>query len=190
VVGTVDGLLGGVVGVGNLQRKYHSKSPPSNRPLAVGACDSALSRCSPQLSSHSLGLRRYGPSMEFWQAALWGLAGGGAASLLSFMTAVVSSGYSWPWRKKNRRGGGELGPRLFVMATGAVLGAAVAAAAHDQIIGAWPAFAFGVGAPAALRGLLSGVEVAPRAAPAPITKPASSQSLPASDPGEIREDAS
>ncbi len=99
--------------------------------------------------------------MRWWQAALWGLAGGGAASVLSLATAVVSCGYHWPWSKKNRRGRGELGPRLLVLAAGAVLGAAVAAAAHDQISGPWSAFLFGVGAPATIRGLLSGVEVAP-----------------------------
>ncbi|WCH92575.1 hypothetical protein POD33_10805 [Streptomyces moderatus] len=128
--------------------------------------------------------------MEWWQAALWGLAGGGAASTLSFMTAVVSSGYSWPWSKKNKRGAGELGPRLFVMTAGAVMGAVVAAAAHDQISGPWPAFIFGVGAPATIRGLLSGVEVAPRTTPAPVPKSAPRKSLPAPGSGEIREDAS
>lgn len=126
--------------------------------------------------------------MTWWQAALWGLAGGGAASVLSFMTAVVSAGYTWPWRK-NRRAG-ELGPRLFVMASGAVLGAVVAAAAHDQINGPWPAFIFGVGAPATIRGLLSGVEVTPRTTPAPVARPLPGTPLPASDSGEVREDAS
>ncbi|WP_210586881.1 hypothetical protein [Streptomyces sp. GESEQ-35] len=134
--------------------------------------------------------------MTWWQAALWGLAGGGAASVLSFTTAVVSSGYSWPWRKKNDDGepAGELGPRLFVLAAGALLGAAVAAAAHDQISGPWPAFIFGVGAPATLRGLLSGVEVAPRSDPTPLPESvprtsAPRASLPAPGPGEVREDA-
>jgi zinc transporter ZupT len=124
--------------------------------------------------------------MTWWQATLWGLAGGGAASLLSFMTAVVSSGYSWPEDQK-------VGPRLFVVAAGAVLGAMVAAAAHDQISGPWPAFIFGVGAPATIRGLLSGVEVVARADTEPITNPhQSAHSLPHPGPGpeELREDAS
>jgi hypothetical protein len=95
--------------------------------------------------------------MTWWQAALWGLAGGGAASVLSLSAAVVSVGYTWPWRKE-----GELGPRLFVLAAGVLLGTLVATAAHDQISGPWPAFIFGVGAPATIRGILSGVEVAPR----------------------------
>lgn len=126
--------------------------------------------------------------MTWWHAALWGLAGGGAASVLSLMTAVKAAGYSWPWRKKDKAG--EFGPRLFVMTAGAMLGAVVATAAHDQINGPWPAFIFGIGAPATIRGLLSGVEVVPRSAPSPLPKSPPRKSLPASDPGEIREDAS
>jgi hypothetical protein len=38
-------------------------------------------------------------------------------------------------------------------------GALVAAASHAQMSGAWPAFVIGAGAPATIRGLLSGVEV-------------------------------
>ncbi|MET9463035.1 hypothetical protein ABZY05_50135 [Streptomyces canus] len=105
------------------------------------------------------------------------------------MTAVVSSGYSWPWTKKNKAKPGELGPRLFVMTAGAVLGAVVAAAAHDQISGPWPAFIFGVGAPATIRGLLSGIEVAPRADSSSVPRSASRKPLPAPGPGEVREDA-
>jgi uncharacterized membrane protein YfcA len=126
--------------------------------------------------------------MTWWQAALWGFAGGGAASGLSLSAAVVSAGYKWPWRRRQ----GELGPRLFVLAAGLVLGALVAAAAHDQISGPWPAFIFGIGAPATIRGLLSGVEVTPssqsvgRAARRRSTEP--QPQLPAE--GEVREDAS
>ncbi|WP_405787220.1 hypothetical protein OG753_04170 [Streptomyces sp. NBC_00029] len=94
--------------------------------------------------------------MTWWQAALWGLAGGGAASVFSLSAAVVSAGYTWPWRKE-----GDLGPRLFVVVAGLVLGALVATAAHSQISGPWPAFIFGIGAPTTIRGLLSGVEVEP-----------------------------
>ncbi|MFE5519894.1 hypothetical protein ACFQ9Q_19540 [Streptomyces virginiae] len=95
--------------------------------------------------------------MTWWQAALWGLAGGGAASVFSLSAAVVSAGYTWPWRNE-----GEMGPRLFVVAAGLVLGALVATAAHSQISGPWPAFIFGIGAPSTIRGLLSGVQVEPR----------------------------
>ncbi len=100
--------------------------------------------------------------MMWWHAAAWGLAGGMAAGLGSLMMAVAKSGFTWPWRDH-----GELGPRLFVLAGGLVLGALVAAATHDSMNGAWPAFAMGVGAPATVRGLLSGIEVAERSRPEP-----------------------
>jgi MFS family permease len=125
--------------------------------------------------------------MTWWQTALWGLAGGGAASVLSLSAAVVSAGYTWPWRKE-----GELGPRLFVLAAGLVLGSLVATAAHDQISGPWPAFIFGIGAPATIRGILSGVEVRPRPDSVPTqgrraTTAPSQPSVP--EEGEVREDA-
>ncbi|MFI8769549.1 hypothetical protein ACIGN6_32220 [Streptomyces sp. NPDC053792] len=97
--------------------------------------------------------------MTWWQAALWGLAGGASASLASMAAAVVSAGYTWPWRDKR-----ELWPRMFVLAAALALGALVATAAHDQITGWWPAFIYGVGAPATITGLLSGVEVEPQPA--------------------------
>lgn len=125
--------------------------------------------------------------MVWWEAALWGLAGGGAASLASLCAAVVSGGYTWPWRRE-----GELGPRLFVLAAGLVLGSVVAAAAHGQISGQWPAFIFGVGAPATIRGILSGVEVGERPAsePAPARRQAAALPLPhVPEEGEVREGA-
>jgi hypothetical protein len=91
--------------------------------------------------------------MSWWQAAGWGLAGGLAAGVLALMTAVKSAGFRWPWMRH------EFGPRLFVLVGGLLLGALVAAAAHAQMSGAWPAFVIGAGAPATIRGLLSGVEV-------------------------------
>ncbi|MBY8882613.1 hypothetical protein [Actinacidiphila acidipaludis] len=75
------------------------------------------------------------------------------------MTALVkAAGYTWPWRVE-----GELGPWLFVLTAGLLLGCGVSAAASGELNGPWPAFAFGIGAPATIRGLLSGVEVSPRA---------------------------
>jgi hypothetical protein len=125
--------------------------------------------------------------MTWWQAALWGLAGGGAASVLSLSAAVVAAGYTWPWRKE-----GELGPRLFVLTAGLVLGSLVATAAHDQISGPWPAFIFGIGAPATIRGILSGVEVGPRLTSGP-TRGRRAVSTPPlqifSAEGEVHEDA-
>jgi hypothetical protein len=69
------------------------------------------------------------------------------------MTAVTTAGFRWPWKR------GELGPRLFVVSCGLLLGALVAAAAHGQMNGGWPAFVMGAAAPATIRGLLSGIEV-------------------------------
>lgn len=91
--------------------------------------------------------------MSWLQAADWGLAGGLAAGVLMLMTAVTTAGFKWPWKRD------ELWPRLFVVACSLLLGALVAAAAHDQMSGGWPAFVMGAGAPATIRGLLSGVEV-------------------------------
>ncbi|MFC6082997.1 hypothetical protein [Sphaerisporangium aureirubrum] len=105
-------------------------------------------------------------AMQWWQAGLWGLAGGGASGLVSLMTAIVNAGYRWPWRKK---GSGDFRPRLFVLACGMLLGALVAAAASAQISGPWPAFIFGVGATATIRGVLSGVEIVPPTSEATAT---------------------
>jgi len=91
--------------------------------------------------------------VSWWQAASWGLAGGLAAGTLALMTAVTAAGFRWPWKQD------ELGPRLFVIACGLLLGSLVACAAHSQMSGGWPAFVMGAGAPATIRGLLSGVQV-------------------------------
>lgn len=98
----------------------------------------------------------YGQGMLWWSAALWGLAGGGASTVVSLTAAVKAAGYTWPWRTQ-----GELGPWLFVLAAGLLLGGGVAAAASGELSGPWPAFAFGVGSPTIVRGLLAGVEVTP-----------------------------
>jgi hypothetical protein len=90
------------------------------------------------------------------EAALWGLAGGGAAAVLSLMTAIIGNDFAWPWER------GQAGPRLAVLAGALLLGALVAAAAHDQMSGPWPAFVIGIAAPATVRGLLGGVQVTPR----------------------------
>jgi len=90
--------------------------------------------------------------MTWWQAAGWGLAGGLAAGILGLMTTVIQRGFKW-WDPAER------GPRLFVLCCGLGLGALVAAAASSQISGPWPAFVIGAGAPATIRGLLSGVHV-------------------------------
>lgn len=71
------------------------------------------------------------------------------------MTAVVNNGFRW-WDKE------ECGPRLFVLGCALLLGAGVAAAAGSEMSGPWPAFVIGIGAPATIRGLLSGVQVGPK----------------------------
>jgi hypothetical protein len=93
--------------------------------------------------------------MVWWHAAAWGLAGGAAAGLASLMAAVARAGFSWPER-------GQFGPRIFVFIGELTLGGLVAAAMHGSISAAWPAFALGIGAPATVRRLLSGVEVSER----------------------------
>ncbi|WP_233510046.1 hypothetical protein [Actinomadura craniellae] len=99
--------------------------------------------------------------MAWWQAAGWELAGGMAAGLMSLMMAIATAGFARPWRGHP----GLVGPRLLVFASGLALGALAAAAMHASMSGAWPAFVIGVGAPAAMRGLLSGVEVSERDSP-------------------------
>jgi hypothetical protein len=86
-----------------------------------------------------------------------------------------------------------MGPRLFVLAAGLVLGSLVATAAHSQIAGPWPAFIFGIGAPATIRGILSGVDVGPRSVSLPEQgrRAAAAPPLPSVlEEGEVREDAS
>jgi hypothetical protein len=126
--------------------------------------------------------------MGWVQAAMWGLSGGLAAGVLSLITAVAAAGYRWPWTR------GELGPRLFVVAGGLLLGALVAAAAHGQMSGGWPAFVMGAGAPATVRGLLSGVEASTRPAiPAPspprVPPPLAEEPMAARKKGDVSETA-
>jgi hypothetical protein len=92
------------------------------------------------------------------EAAMWGLAGGAAAGLLGLSGAVVSANFRWPWR--GRRHG--IWPHVFVQVVGLAVGAAVAAAAHEQITGGWPALLMGASAPSVIRGALSRVEVVDR----------------------------
>jgi uncharacterized membrane protein YfcA len=91
--------------------------------------------------------------MDWIQAAGWGAAGALATGVLALMSTVATAGYRWPWARD------ELVPRLFVLGGGVLVGAVVAAAAHSQISGPWPAFIIGASAPAVIRSLLSGVEV-------------------------------
>lgn len=93
--------------------------------------------------------------MGIIQASCWGVAGGAAAALISLMTDVTGHGFRWPWQATSE----EIWPRLFVLACALLLGGLVAAAAHTQMTGPWPAFLMGVSAPSIVRGALSRVEV-------------------------------
>jgi hypothetical protein len=93
--------------------------------------------------------------MVLIEAAAWGIAGGLASGLVTLSADVVGAGYKWPWRD-NEYG---IGPRLFVLGVGIIIGGIAAAAAHGQMTGGWPAFLMGVGAPAVIRGALARVEI-------------------------------
>ena len=99
--------------------------------------------------------------MGIVEAAAWGLAGGLAAGLVSLSAAVAAAEFRWPWRD-NEDG---IAPRLFVATAGLIVGALVAAAAHTQMSGGWPAFIMGACAPSVIRGALSRVEVVERKPP-------------------------
>jgi hypothetical protein len=73
--------------------------------------------------------------------------------VLALMVALKAAHFAWPWKRY------ELGPRIVFISCGLLLGTLVAMAAHSQISGAWPAFVIGIGAPATIRGALSGVVV-------------------------------
>ena len=66
----------------------------------------------------------------------------------------MALGHRWPWRR-NEDG---IWPQLFVAAVGVVVGGLVAAAAHSQMSGPWPALLMGASAPTVIRGALSRVE--------------------------------
>lgn len=97
------------------------------------------------------------------EAAVWGLAGGAAAALVSLTAAIKAAGYRWPWRGRDGVSDVEARERFWarvvVLGGSLGLGAIVAAAAHGQMSGPWPAFLLGVGAEASVRGILAGVEV-------------------------------
>lgn len=97
--------------------------------------------------------------MDMTAAAGWGLAGGLVAGLLALSSAVVAAGFKWPWHG-NPDGAW---PRLFVALVGIIAGGVVAAAAHTQMSGAWPALIMGAAAPSVVRGVIARVEVEEKA---------------------------
>jgi hypothetical protein len=94
------------------------------------------------------------------------------------MTAVTAAGFKWPWVR------GEIGPRLFVVGSGMLLGALVAAATHSGIRDVWLAFVMGAGAPTTIRGLLTGIEVTPRSPDPPRPRPTK---IASEEPQAVRE---
>jgi len=96
--------------------------------------------------------------MSLGEAALWGLAGGAVAALVSLAAEVVANRFRWPWR--NNKDG--IWPRVFVGIVGLIAGAIVAGAAHKQINNEWPALIMGASAPSVIRGAISRIEVAER----------------------------
>jgi hypothetical protein len=92
-------------------------------------------------------------SMGLWQAAAWGVVGGGAVVALNFAGDLLNSRFRWPWLRD------EVGPRLVYAMIQLVLGGIVTAANHSQVTGAWPAFIIGISAPAVVQGIVARVEV-------------------------------
>jgi hypothetical protein len=116
------------------------------------------------------------------EAGAWGLAGGLVAGLISLSGAVIKAGFRWPWdatnqskdaSSENRDADQSIWPHMFVFGVGLVVGTLVAAAAHQQMSGDWPAFLLGAGAPSVVRGAVERIEVAE-------SKPSSAESKPSS----------
>jgi hypothetical protein len=108
------------------------------------------------LSSGSAGIEySYCLCMGLLAAGGWGLLGGLVASLVGFGADIKAAGFRWPWH------GDKYGPwpRLWVFGFGFVVGMVVAAAAHAEMTGAWPALLMGVGAPSVVKGAISRIEV-------------------------------
>ncbi len=95
------------------------------------------------------------------QAGGWGLAGGGISALIGLSGTIAAAGFRWPWQ--NRPSG--VWTRATIGLIGLLTGAAVAAAAHSEIAGQWPALIMGASAPSVVRGILTRIEVRERSAP-------------------------
>jgi hypothetical protein len=93
--------------------------------------------------------------MGLLAAGGWGLLGGLVASLVGFGADIKAAGFRWPWHGDKH---GQW-PRLCVYGIGIVIGMVVAAAAHAEMTGAWPALLMGVGAPSVVKGAISRIEV-------------------------------
>ena len=94
--------------------------------------------------------------MSWLQAAIWGLLGGLASAAVTAIAQITAANFRWPWPRA------EVGPRLAVTVLGLLVGAVVAAAAHKQMSGEWPALIMGVCAPSVIRRVIEGIEVQPK----------------------------
>jgi hypothetical protein len=74
---------------------------------------------------------------------------------VTLAAAISAAGFKWPWR------GNDDGPwpRFCVYVIGIIVGTVVAAAAHAQMSGPWPALLMGISAPSVIRGAVSRIEI-------------------------------
>lgn len=104
--------------------------------------------------------------MEWWQAALWGLAGGSCVELWNLHCLTRLPVFSW--RRPIRQG---LSAYVTAVLTRLVIGAIVssAAAAGGEIRGAWVAFGLGVAGPLVVQRLAGDVPLAGGEEPKPLS---------------------
>jgi hypothetical protein len=95
--------------------------------------------------------------MEWWQAALWGLAGGVCVELWTLHSLTKQHAFSW--RCPIPQG---LSAYVTSVVTRVAIGAivAAAAAAGDEVTGAWVAFGLGVAGPLVVQKLAENVVLA------------------------------
>lgn len=93
--------------------------------------------------------------MSLWVAALWGLAGGMSVEGLE-LYARIHRTRGWSWRKPIPQG---LAPYLLsiVIRGGFSVGVATAAAASQQVVGAFAIFGIGVAAPLVIEKLAQSI---------------------------------
>jgi hypothetical protein len=103
--------------------------------------------------------------MEWWQAALWGLAGGACVELWNLHGLTRQPAFSW--RHPVPQGlSAYVTAVLTRLAIGAIV--AAAAAAGDEIRGAWVAFGLGVAGPLVVQRLAGDVPLAGGEEPRPL----------------------
>jgi hypothetical protein len=103
--------------------------------------------------------------MEWWQAALWGLAGGSCVELWNLHCLTRQPVFSW--RHPIQQGlSAYVTAVLTRLAIGAIV--AAAAAAGGEITGAWVAFGLGVAGPLVVQRLAGDVPLASGEEPKPL----------------------